>query len=78
VALLNDVLARVPVEKINREARETHFWRTVLTMIAGLLFGLGWVVAKTFSVLWLALAWTAVAVRVGWQEGRKPAASSDR
>lgn len=68
---LDDVLQRVPVEQINREARETHFWRTVLTLIAGLLFGIGWLAAKIFTGLWFALAWSATAVKVGWQEGRR-------
>lgn len=71
MTFFDDVLTRVPVEQITREAREVHFWRTVLTVIAGLLFGLGWLAAKTFALLWLAATWTVVAVRVGWQEGRK-------
>jgi hypothetical protein len=72
VTFFDDVLQRVPVEQINREAREVHFWRTVLTFIAGLLYGVGWFTARAFGLLWLALAWTAVAVKVGWVEGRKP------
>ncbi len=68
---LDDLLSRVPVEQINRKARDIHFWRTVLTLLAGLLFGFGWVVARMFGVLWLAAAWIAVAVKVGWDEGRK-------
>lgn len=71
MAFLDDVLHRVPVEQISREAREVRFWRTVLVVLAALLFGAGWVTAKAFSVLWLALAWTATAVRLGWQDARK-------
>ena len=78
MTFLEGVLEHVPVEQINRQARETHFWRAVLTLVAGLLFGLGWLVAKAFAVAWLAMAWTATAVKVGWQEGRKPATSSGR
>lgn len=78
MAFLDDVLDRVPVEQINRQAREIHFWRTVLTLFAGLLFGLGWLTAKAFAVAWLAMAWTATAVKVGWQEGRKPATPTGR
>lgn len=74
MAFLDDVLRRVPVEDINRQAREVHFWRTVLTALAGVLFGVGWLAAKVVGVLWLALAWAVVAVRVGWQDARKPAA----
>lgn len=68
---LEDVLERVPVEQINREAREVRFWHTLLTLIAGFLFGIGWVAAKLFTGLWFVVVWVAVAVRVGWQEGRR-------
>jgi len=65
-------LDEVMVEQITAEAREVHFGRTLLTIIAGLLFGIGWVIARTFGLLWLTLAWSAVAIRIGWTEGRKP------
>lgn len=78
MTFMDNVLARVPVERINRQAREIHFWRTVLTLLAGLLFGLGWLTAKVFAVAWLAMAWTATAVKVGWQEARKPATAAGR
>lgn len=54
-------------ERITAEARETHFWRTLLTVIAGLLFGLGWIAYKT----WFVACWCAAAVKVGWQEARR-------
>lgn len=68
---------QVPLDRINAQAREIHFWRTVLTVLAGMLFGVGWMVAKAFGVGWLAFAWSAAAVRVGWQEGRRGAARTD-
>lgn len=61
---------QVLTERITAEARETHFWRTVLTVIAGLLFGLGWVTYKTLAGLWFIAAWVGAAVKVGWQEAR--------
>lgn len=70
MTFLDSVLTRVPVEQINRQARDIHFWRTVLTLLAGMLFAAGWVTARSFGVAWLALAWTATAVKVGWQAGR--------
>ncbi len=64
------VLEQIPIQRITDEARQVHFGRTVLTVIAGLLFGLGWVTAKTLGGLWLALAWSVTAVRLGWVEAR--------
>lgn len=64
-------LDRVPVERITAQAREVRFWRTVLTIIAALLFALGWLAFKVLAVLWLAAAWTACAAREGWREARK-------
>lgn len=60
-------------ERITAEAREIHFWRTVLTVVAGVLYGLGWVAYKAVAGLWLVLAWCGAAVAMGWQEAR-PAA----
>lgn len=62
---------RVPVDRINEQAKQVRFWRTVATVLAGLLWGLGWLAAKVCAVAWLALTWAAVAVRVGWTDGRQ-------
>jgi len=64
-------LERVSTEEITRQAREIHPARTVLTWLAGLLFGLGWVAYKTVAVGWLVCAWSFVAVREGWREAGK-------
>jgi hypothetical protein len=69
---MTTVLERVPVDRISSQAREVRFGRTVLTLIAAVLYGIGWVAAMAFTVLWLALSWSATAVRVGWQEARTP------
>jgi uncharacterized membrane protein YedE/YeeE len=65
-------LERIPTERITAQAREVHFWRTVLTLIAGLLFGIGWLLAKAFTAAWFALAWSALAVAEGWKTARPP------
>lgn len=59
----------VPLERISAEARELKFARTMLTLLGGLLFGLGWIVARACRAVWSALAWSVAAVRVGWREG---------
>jgi uncharacterized membrane protein (Fun14 family) len=43
--------------------------RTVATVVGAVLFAAGWLAG---SVAWPALLWCARAVRLGWQEGRKP------
>ena len=70
--MTTDVLAKIPVDAITAQAREVRFWRTVLTVIAAVLFGLGWVTARVFAVLWLAVSWSWVAVREGWRASHGP------
>jgi hypothetical protein len=73
---LDTTLDRVPVQRITTEAREVEFRRTALTVLAGLFWLVGWLAAKTLGGIWLALAWSATAVRVGWSDARpqRPAA----
>lgn len=70
-------LDRIPVERITVEARDVRFGRTVLTLIAGILFGIGWLIAKAVGALWLVVAWCATAIKVGWLEARAPRAGGD-
>jgi hypothetical protein len=67
---LDSWLERVPVDRITREAREVQFTRTVLTLIAGLFWLVGWSVGKAFTAVWLALAFIVTAVRLGWSDAR--------
>lgn len=64
------VLTQVPVEDITARARQVQFGRVLLTIIAAILYGVGWVAAKVLGGLWLALAWSVVAIKVGWTEAR--------
>jgi hypothetical protein len=57
---------RVALEQITREARQVRFGRVLLAMFAAVFFAVGWCAGRSV----LAVAWCAVAVRVGWQEGR--------
>lgn len=58
----------VPVDDITRQAREVSPGRTLLTLLAAVFFALGWVLRKTFMVIWFAAAWVFVATREGWQQ----------
>lgn len=68
-------LDRAPVERITAEAKQVSFWKSVLRLLAGLLFGLGWLTARLFAVLWLAAVWSVTAVRIGWREGQRRGAA---
>lgn len=65
---MTTVLDRVPVDDITTQAREVRFGLTVLTLLAAMFYGLGWVLGKA----WLGVAWAGVAVRTGWRESRVP------
>lgn len=71
------VLDRVPLDRISTEAREVHFGRLVLTILAGILFGIGWLAAKAVALVWRAIAWAAVAVKIGWTEARATGGRTD-
>lgn len=75
MAVMEQFFDRDRVERITVEARDVQFGRAVLTAIAAVLFGLGWLAAKAVGVVWLAVAWSWTAVRLGWTEarGQKPA-----
>ncbi len=44
--------------------------RLVAMCIAGVLYGVGWAGAR---LIWPALCWSGTAVKLGWQQGMKPA-----
>jgi hypothetical protein len=55
------------MEQITAEARQVRAGRLLVTLIAAVFYSMGWFAAKVFG----AVIWCAVAVRVGWSEGRK-------
>ncbi len=63
---------RMPLDRISTEARDVHFTRSILTIVAAVLFGVGWVARKTLGAIWFACAWSATAVKVGWIEAGRP------
>lgn len=66
------VLDRVPVDEITDEARQVDLGRVALTVLAGVLFAVGWL----FGRLALAIAWAGVAVKLGWRQGRTATVAS--
>lgn len=69
------ITERVPMAEISRQAHQVRFTAVLVAVITGVLFGLGWLVAKVFAVLWLALAWQFTAARLGWQHAQLRAAT---
>jgi uncharacterized membrane protein YedE/YeeE len=67
---LTTVAERVPLDRIERRARQARPGRAVLAVIAGLLFGLGWVAYKACAAAWLGVAWCGSAVIEGWQSAK--------
>lgn len=59
--------AYIDVDNITAQAREVKFSRTLLTIIASIFYGIGWI----FGAAWLAVVWCAIAIKVGFNEGRK-------
>lgn len=64
------LLDQATLERVRDEAREMHPVRTLLLLIASLLFLVGWLAAKILGALWVAVSWSLAAVKVGWRAGR--------
>jgi len=62
---------RIPLDRISERARAARPGRTALAVVAGLLFGLGWLAFKACAVAWLAVAWCGSAVIEDWQASRQ-------
>jgi len=60
------------LDRISARADDIHFWRTVLTILAAILYGAGWITYKTFAVTWLAAKWSYAAAATGWDEAKRP------
>jgi hypothetical protein len=66
------VLERVPVDRITVAAREVHVARSLLAVLLGVLYGLGWVTRKCA----LGLAVAGMSVKLGWQDAGRPAGAT--
>jgi hypothetical protein len=67
---LTSISTRVPSARITERARQAHPGRVALTVVACLLMGAGWLAARILGILWLGLAWCAIAASEGWAQGR--------
>jgi uncharacterized membrane protein YedE/YeeE len=67
---LTSIAERVPLDRIERRARQAHPGRVLLTLLAALLFAVGWVAFKLCAITWLAAAWAGSAVIEGWSSAK--------
>jgi hypothetical protein len=56
------------IGRISEEAKQLQFGRGLLTIIAAILYAIGWTARKVFVVAWLVISWSYAAVRLGWRE----------
>lgn len=66
------VLDRIPLDRADADARRVRPVRALLTLIAAVLYGVGWTAAQVFGLGCLVLAWSGAAVKLGWDENRRP------
>lgn len=60
------ILDRVPVDEITERTRQIQVGRLLLSIVAGIFYGIGWLA----GMLVVAVVWCAVAVKVGFVEVR--------
>jgi hypothetical protein len=65
-------LTTINLEAISEQAERVNFSRSLLTVIAAILFAVGY----SFGVMTRAFAWTAVALREGYRAGRRAGVSN--
>lgn len=65
------MLQQATLDQIREQARTLTPLRTLLTLIASVLYGIGWAAARTLGVIWTGLTWAAASAKVGWGDGRK-------
>jgi hypothetical protein len=72
--LATRILDRVPLDRIEGEARQVHLGRALLTLLVGLFWALGWLAGKAT----LAIGFAYVAAKTGFQDARTQAGRPPR
>jgi hypothetical protein len=65
------------VERVESEARQVKPGRLVLTLIAAVLYVVGWLIGWVFRGVWLVVSWSIAACKVGFSEARHPPRRDD-
>jgi Zn-dependent protease with chaperone function len=69
--LTGSVVGVERVDRITAQARQWPAGRTLLSLVAAVLVGVGRLTFAVFASLWLVLTWCAAAVKVGWDDARQ-------
>jgi hypothetical protein len=64
------IAQRVQLDRITAEARQIEIGRTLLTLIAVVLYAVGWLVGFVIKAAFVVVAWSFAAVKVGWNDAR--------
>jgi hypothetical protein len=64
--MVTQLLDRVPLERVQAEARQVHLGRLLLTLLVGVFWLLGWAA----GMVSLAVGFAFAAMKVGWQDAR--------
>ena len=68
VATLDEVTARS--RELDVAAGARRFGRALLTVLAAVLFAVGWLAARVVTLTVAAALWSCAAVALGWREAR--------
>lgn len=58
------VLESIPLDRIERQAREAHLGRLLLTLFVGVFWLAGWALRKAV----MSVSFIGAAVKVGWRD----------
>lgn len=58
------------LEQVEADARELRPHLVVLTAVAAILFAIGWLIGMLVRAVWLVVAWSIAAAKVGFKSGR--------
>jgi len=58
-------------ERVTVEARPVEIRKALLTVVAAVLYAIGWLAAGIVLAAVNAVRWSVAAVRLGWSDGRE-------
>lgn len=61
-------MTALTLDRISVEVRRIHIGRVLLTMVAAVLYSLGWTARTAIVGVGFAVTWCVAAVRLGWSE----------